>query len=271
MSEEPVIVRVEERVGHLAFNRPRQLNAFNKALMNAATDGLKRLVADPAVLSIVVSGEGRAFSAGFDLKEGEGETRESLADWQRVLEYDFDFIVQFWDCPKPTVAAVQGYCLAGAFEVMLACDLTVAAAGAFFGEPEVRFGSGIVCMLLPWMTTPKVAKELLLTGADRVTAQRMYEIGIVNRVVPDGQQLEAAMALARELATAAPHSVALTKKAINRSYEAMGLRHALKQALDAELLIEYGAGPERKEFNRIRQEQGLKAAIAWRDARFKQA
>lgn len=270
VSESPVELRVEERIGYLTFNRPRQLNAFNHALMEAASAGLKQLVEDPAVLAIVVSGSGRAFSAGFDLKEADaGPPRESLEDWRRVLEYDYDFIVQFWDCPKPTVAAVQGYCLAGAFEVMLACDMTVAAEGSFFGEPEVRFGSGIVCMLLPWMTTPKIAKELLLTGADRITAQRMYEIGIVNRVVPDGEALAAATALARDLTAAAPHSVRLTKQAINRTFEVQGLRTALLQALDQEVLIEFGAGPERKEFNRIRKEEGLKAAIAWRDSRFK--
>jgi enoyl-CoA hydratase len=269
MSEELVIVSVEDRIGRLSFNRPKSLNAFSHGLMEQATAALKRLTDDPAVLAIVVSGEGRAFSAGFDLKEGDSQVRETLDDWKRVLDYDFDFIVQFWDCPKPTVAAVQGYCLAGAFEVMLACDMTVASEGARFGEPEVRFGSGIVCMLLPWLTTPKLAKEILLTGADRITAQRMYEMGMVNRVVPEGQHIEGALALARDLAAAAPQSVKLTKRAINRSYEAMGLRAALAQALDAELMIESSAGPERKEFNRIRAEQGLKAAIAWRDARFK--
>jgi len=269
MSEDLVIVSVEDRIGRLSFNRPKALNAFSHGLMEQATAALKRLTDDPGVLAIVVSGEGRAFSAGFDLKEGESQVRETLDDWKRVLDYDFDFIVQFWDCPKPTVAAVQGYCLAGAFEVMLACDLTVASEGARFGEPEVRFGSGIVCMLLPWLTTPKLAKEMLLTGADRMTAQRMYEIGIVNRVVPDGQHIEGAMALARDLAAAAPHSVKLTKQAINRTYETMGLRQALAQALDQELMIESSAGPERKEFNRIRNEKGLKAAIEWRDSRFK--
>lgn len=268
-AEAPVEIHVEERIGFLTFNRPRQLNAFNHALMEAASAGLRRLVEDPAVLAIVVAGKGRAFSAGFDLKEADaGPPRESLDEWRQVLEYDYDFIIQFWDCPKPTVAAVDGYCLAGAFEVMLACDMTVAAEGSFFGEPEVRFGSGIVCMLLPWMTTPKIAKELLLTGADRVTAKRMQEIGIVNRVVPDGEALKAATELARDLAAAAPHSVRLTKAAINRTYEVQGLRAALAQALDQELLIEFGAGPERKEFNRIRKEEGLKAAIAWRDAKF---
>ncbi len=268
MSEDPVVTRVEGRIGHLVFNRPRQLNAFNSALVQQTAGALRRLVEDPAVLAIVVSGEGRAFSAGFDLKEAATAKRETLADWQALLDEDFAFIVQFWDCPKPTIAAVQGYCLAAGFEVMLACDLTVAAESAFFGEPEVRFGSGIVCMLLPWMTTPKLAKELLLTGADRITARRMEAMGLVNRVVPEGEQLAQAVAMAEEIAAAAQHSVTLTKRAINRSFEVMGLREALKQALDQELLIEYGAGPERLEFNRIRNAEGLKAALAWRDAKF---
>ena len=85
--------------------------------------------------------------------------------WRKVLETDFDFIMQFWDCPKPTIAAVHGFCLAGAFELALACDITVAAEGTRFGEPEARFGSGIIAMLLPWVTGPKQAKELLLTGS----------------------------------------------------------------------------------------------------------
>jgi enoyl-CoA hydratase len=123
-------------------------------------------------------------------------------------------------------------------------------------------------MLLPWITGPKQAKELLLTGNDRIGAQRALEIGIVNRVVPDGQQLEQAMEIARTIAAAAPASVQMTKRAINRGYEIMGMRQALLAAVDIDIFIESSGGPERAEFNRIRKEQGLKAALAWRDARF---
>src|SRR5260370_2157881 len=133
--------------------------------------------------------------------------------------------MQVWDCPKQPIAAVHGYCLAGAFELALACDITVAAAGTWFGEPEVRFGSGIVAMLLPWFTGPKQAKELLLTGNDRISAERALEIGIVNRVVPEGQQLEQAMEIARGIAAAAPASVQMTKRAIHRRSDVMGMRH----------------------------------------------
>ena len=96
--------------------------------------------------------------------------------------------MQFWDCPKPTIAAVHGYCLGGAFEIAMSCDIAVAAAGTRFGEPEPRFGSGNICMLLPWITSPKFAKELLLTGRDDIDAERAMAMGLVNQVVPAGSE-----------------------------------------------------------------------------------
>jgi enoyl-CoA hydratase len=239
--------------------------------MGEVSSALATFTADSAILAIVVHGAGRAFSAGFDMKESAQRPTPEIGDWQKILRDDFDFIMQFWDCPKPTIAAVHGFCLAGAFELALACDVTVAAEGTRFGEPEARFGSGIIAMLLPWMTGPKLAKELLMTGTDRVDAQRALAIGIVNHVVPAGEELDKAIALARDFAAAAPLSVQMTKRAINRTYEMMGMREALLAALDTDVLIEAGGGPERVEFNRIRREDGLKAALAWRDARFTNA
>lgn len=267
MTEPTVLTRCEGRVGILTFNRPAALNAFSSALVAATNAGLKALANDPQVRAIVVHGAGRAFSAGFDLKEGIARATRGTEAWRQVLEADFDFIMQFWDCPKPTVAAVHGYCLAGAFELALACDVTIAGEGTRFGEPEVRFGSGIVAMLLPWVTSPKLAKEMLLTGDDTLTARRMLEIGVVNRVVADDNVLASAMEMARALAAAAPQSVRLTKQAINRSYEMMGMRQALLAALETDISIEAGENPDRAEFNRIREEQGLAAALAWRNSR----
>jgi enoyl-CoA hydratase len=220
------------------------------------------------VLAIVLHGNGRAFSAGFDMKESAQRTVTSVEQWRDVLGEDFDFLIQFWDCAKPTIAAVHGFALAGGFEMALACDVTIAAEGTRFGEPEARFGSGIIALLLPWMTTPKFAKEMLLTGSDQVDAQRAMAMGIVNHVVPAGSELDKAMQVARDIAAAAPASVQLTKRAINRSYEIMGMRQALLAAVDTDVLIESAGGPERAEFNRLRREVGLKAALAWRDAKF---
>jgi enoyl-CoA hydratase len=269
MTETILETRIEGRIGVMTLNRPQVLNAFNGALVREIGSALKAFESDAAISAIVVHGNGRAFSAGFDLKESASKGPLDNEQWRELIEYDFDFIMQFWDCTKPTIAAVHGFCLAGAFELALACDITVAAEGTRFGEPEVRFGSGIVALLLPWITGPKQAKELLLTGNDQITAERALQIGIVNHVVPEGQHLAKAMQLAGDIAAAAPRSVQMTKRAINRSYEIMGMRQALLAAVQTDVFIESSAGPERTEFNRIRKEQGLKAALAWRDARFK--
>ena len=197
MAHEMITTEIRGRVGVLTFNRPSVLNAFNQALMAETKTAMAAFSADPAILAIIVRGAGRAFSAGFDLKESATRDLSDIDVRLAAVRTSFDFILQFWDCPKPTIAAVHGFCLAGAFEVALACDFTVAAEGTRMGEPEVRFGAGIVALLLPWMTTPKLAKELLLTGTDQLDAQRAHAMGLVNYVVPAGQEFDKALAMAQ--------------------------------------------------------------------------
>jgi enoyl-CoA hydratase len=250
----------------MTFNRPKVLNAFDPVLVEEAVAALAALNADDGVKVIVVRGAGRAFSAGFDLKASAATAGERDAQhWRAVLEADYRFIMSFWESPKPVIAAVHGHCIGGAFELSLACDVTVAAAGTRFGSPEVKFGSGAVALLLPWVAGPKAAKELLLTGNDKLTAERALALGIVNKVVADGEELAAAMEIARDMASAATEAVRLTKLAINRSYETMGMKPALAAALELDIAIETGGGPERQEFDRLRREEGLAAALAWRN------
>ena len=137
-----------------------------------------------------------------------------------------------------------------------------------FGEPEVRFGTGIVAMLLPWVTGPKQAKEMLLTGEDRVSAEDALRIGIINCIVPQDAALGRAQSMAQKMVRSAAVSVQLTKQAINRSYEIMGMRQALMTSLDIDVEINSTPSWEKQEFARIRKEEGVKQAIAWRDARF---
>jgi enoyl-CoA hydratase len=259
-------VECADRIAVLTFNRPKVLNAFDGELVSETMAALAALGTDDGVSAIVVRGAGRAFSAGFDLKAGAATAgQRGPKEWRTMLEADFDFIMGFWHCPKPTIAAVHGYCIGGAFELSLACDVTVAAQSTKFGAPEVKFGSGAVALLLPWVAGPKAAKELLLTGDDQLSADRAQALGIVNHVVPDGEEMNRALAIARAMARAAPNAVRLTKLAINRSFDAMGLRAALASALELDIFIEASGGSERAEFDRIRREQGLKAALEWRD------
>jgi len=251
----------------LTLNRPDKLNAINGAMIDALDRALDAAEADESVRAIVVVGAGRAFSAGFDLDMGVGEGRPDPADVRRALENDFRIIMRFWDSPKVTIAAVHGYCLGSAMELACACDLTLAADDCRFGMPEVKFGSGIVTMILPWLAGPKQARYLLLSADDRVSAADVQAMGLVNRVVPAAALVDEAIALGRRIAANDAHAVKLTKQAINRGLDAAGLRAALAQALEVDVQIETSETAESKEFNAILKRDGAKAAIAWRSAR----
>ncbi|WP_250518993.1 enoyl-CoA hydratase/isomerase family protein [Caballeronia sp. ATUFL_M1_KS5A] len=257
-------LEINERVATITLNRPDRLNAIDSVLIGEIGEVLQALEEDTSVRAIVLAGAGRAFSAGFDLKESAEKNYTTTAQWKAVLRKDFDFIMSFWRCRKPVIAAVHGHCLAGALEVAVACDITIADSTAIFAEPEVKFGSAVVSLILPWIIGPKFAKGLLLTGDD-ITAQRAYDYGLVNEVVDAGEHLARATKIARAIASAAPGSVQLTKSYVNRSMDIAGFTSALEAALDGAIILESTQGPERIEFNRIRKADGLKAAIEWRN------
>jgi enoyl-CoA hydratase/carnithine racemase len=261
-------VAIDHQVALLELHRPERINALNKAMLleiNAAFDALE---SDAQVRAIVVHGAGRGFSSGFDLKEQMTRRPEGAALWREILELDYSTTLRFWDCPKPTIAAIHGPCMAGAFEMALACDLSICSTDAVFGEPELKFGAGIVTMLLPWVVGPKAAKDIILTGDDTIGAERALALGIVSRVVPDGEHLARARRVASHIAVVDPELVRDTKKALNRSYEIQGLRTALEAALDIDHAIESHGSPDKRAFMDIARAQGLKAALAWREARF---
>jgi enoyl-CoA hydratase len=260
-----VELRFDGPMAHIRLNRPDKLNAINQAMLLELRQAMDEAEQSPQVRVITLTGAGRAFCSGFDLSELSSES--SAEQTRRVLQADFDLIMRFWHSPKPTLAAVHGYALGGGFELAMACDVTIAAEDAQFGEPEPKFGSGIVALLLPWVTGPKQAKEMLLFGNDRVAARRALEIGLVNRVVPADALEAEMMAIAGRCAMLDAHAVRLTKSAINRSYSTMGFDQALRDALDIDVTIETTETEESRTFKDILARQGVKAAIAWREAR----
>jgi enoyl-CoA hydratase len=262
-----ILTEHREGLAVLTLNRPDKLNAINRPMIEALDRALDAAEADDAVRVIVVVGAGRAFSAGFDLDMEVGHGLPDPADVRRSLENDFRITMRFWDCPKVTIAATHGYCLGSAMDLAVACDLTLASDDCRFGMPEVKFGSGIVTMLLPWLAGPKQARYLLLSGDDRVSAQEAREMGLVNRVVPAAELFEEALKLGRRIAANDALAVRLTKQAINRSLDLAGLREALAQALETDVTIETSEAVESREFNAILRKDGAKAAIAWRSAR----
>lgn len=255
-------------VARLTLNRPERANALNAVMLGEIASALDEIERNPALRALIVRGAGAAFSSGFDLKEQMERQPKGVEQWRTILRHDFDTIMRFWHFPLPTIATVRGPCLAGACELALACDMTIAADDAFFGEPELKFGAGIVALLLPWIAGPKIAKEIILLGEDRVPAARAREIGMVNRVVGAGELDTVGLAIANHIAAIDPNLVKETKRAINRAFEAQNMLTALEEALAIDLAIEGAGSPDKIQFMEIARRDGLKAALAWRDARF---
>ena len=268
MAYETITFEKDGPIGVLTLNVPKKLNAISDQLVGEVNAALDVAESDDDVRVVVLTGAGRAFCAGFDLAYTANDEEVNYGELQTGLVSDMDFIMRFWRFPKPTVAAVHGYALAGGCELAVACDITVADEKTFFGEPELRFGAGIVAMILPWLIGPKQAKELILTGNDRITAQRALEINLINQVAPEGEYLKVAMKLARGMASIDPLPMRLQKMAINRALEIMGLNEALKTASDLDVLIEGIETPDSKTFSEIARKDGIKAALKWRDSRF---
>ena len=256
-------------VRRLTMNRPRALNALNGELVEAMSEAIRTAGGDETVRAVIVRGAGRAFCAGYDLNEDAEGGEHDARSWHEELAMSTERMLEFTECPKPTIAQVHSYCLAGGADLMLACDLAVVADDARFGYVDIRFGSGVVSMFLPWVVGVRRAKELLFTGEDRLSADEALRLGMVNRVVPADELDDATLALANEIAKNEPFVIQTTKRAVNRAWDVAGFRAALAANTELDVMIETANLPARDEFRRITQEEGLKAAIAWRDARFR--
>lgn len=251
----------------LTLNRPAKLNALSGPLVAALLVALDAAIDDPQVRVIVLEGAGRAFSAGYDLtEEAEGGVGGPVG-WRRVLAVDVEATLRVLDCPKPVIAQIHGYALAGGLELAMACDLIVAAEGTKVGEPEIRYGSAPVTLLMPYLIGQKKTRELLLTG-DLIDAVEAERIGLVNRVVPPERLGAEVDALADRLARTPPEVMAPTKLMLNRAMDAAGFRMAVEAGLDLGAIINAADTPEQREWDTIVKRDGLKAALAWRDRRY---
>jgi enoyl-CoA hydratase len=254
----------------ITLNRPEKLNALSKPVIDGLHDSLARALADDDVKALVLSGAGRAFSAGYDLADEAAGSYGRAHEWHAVLAADVDLTMELFAFPKPTICAVRGYCLAGGCELAMACDMIVSGESGRFGEPEIRYGSGPVALLMPFVLGQKKTSELLFTG-DLLDAAAAERLGLVNRVVPDEELERAVEELVRRIAPTPLAVLRLTKMALTRAYEAMGLRQAVSANLDLSAMLNAAETPEQREFDRIVKAEGLRAALAWRDRRYGEA
>jgi enoyl-CoA hydratase len=250
-----------ERRGAVAWlfhDRPEMRNAESSVLLDELDAALREAVSDEAVRCIVIAGKGDHFSAGHDLKEGQ-EKRQGFTVEQRWAYEEqryLDYSLRIWDCPKPTIASVQGACIAGGFMVANMCDMIVAADDAFFADPVCRTlaASAVEVLCHPWVMGLRSAKEFLFTGR-RMGAAEAKSIGMVNRVVPRAELDAATQALAEEIAAAPPFAIRLTKRSLNRAADMQGFRSSIMAHFDTHQLAH-----ATEEFGRMR-EKGLASAI----------
>ena len=270
MTEPDEPVRYERRgpVAVVTMNRPRYRNAQNSAMTYALDAAFTRAVDDDEVTVIVLAGAGDHFSAGHDIGTPERDVDQSFdrhaviwwdhvgkagadARYAREMEVYLGMCRRWRELPKPTIAMVQGACIAGGLMLAWVCDLIVAAQDAFFADPVVRMGiPGVEYFAHPWMLGPRLAKEVLFTGG-RFGAERAYQAGMVSRVVPRASLEAVVFELAGQIAEMPPFGLALAKRAVNQCEDLMGMRpgmdavfglHHLAHAHNAEVSGDYLAG-----------------------------
>lgn len=240
---EPVKYAVADGIATLTMNRPDFNNAQNSQMTYALDAAFRRAVDDDAVKVIVLRGEGRHFSAGHDIGTPGRDINkpfERVHLWwdhtnkpggeylyAREQEVYLNMCRRWRELPKPTIAMVQGACVAGGLMLAWVCDLIVASDDAFFQDPVVRMGiPGVEYFAHPYELNPRIAKEFLMTG-ERMGADRAYQMGMVNRVVPRAGLEEATYALAARVASQPRMGLALTKQAINHVEDLQGKRSAM--------------------------------------------
>lgn len=245
-TQEPVLYEVAEGIATVTMNRPGFNNVQNSQMTYALDAAFRRAVDDDAVKAIVLRGAGKHFSAGHDIgtpgrdinKPFErthlwwDHTNKPGAEqlFAREQEVYLGMCRRWHDLPKPTIAMVQGACVAGGLMLAWVCDLIVASEDAFFQDPVVRMGiPGVEYFAHVHELNPRIAKEFLFLG-ERMPAQRAQQMGMVNRVVPRERLEQEVYGIAARLAAQPRMGLALTKTVINRVEEMQGLRATMDMA-----------------------------------------
>jgi enoyl-CoA hydratase len=267
MTYENLLYAVDERVATLTLNRPERMNALSLKLVDEIMAAVAAADRNPEVrVLLITSAGGKAFSAGYDIKESAKEPQRSLVEWRARMQRDLRFTYSVWDCSKPVIAAIDGFCLAGALEFAMCCDLRYCSDDAKFGAVEARFSTGIATMIMPWLIGQR-ARALIYTG-DIIDAGEAFRLGLVDKVFPKASLAQETRKIARRMSRVALDCLKWNKRAINQTFETMGLRTAIQYGSEACAIMDAASSPEAERFNSIRRSDGLAAALKWRAEQF---
>lgn len=265
MTYKSILLDKQKHVAVLSLNRPQKMNSLDDELLDEVTQALDHLEKETEVRVLIIRAEGRAFCAGFDISPRE-KPFSSVQDWREHVALGNDLFNRIWRSPIVVIAAVQGYCLGGGCELAMVCDLTLAAADAEFGEPQILFKSAPPYAIMPWVIGMKKSKELLFTG-DRIGAEEAERIGLVNRVVEPEQLMAEAHKLAAKLVMIPPPALAMNKHGMNKSYEMRGFQSTIEYGGELFTLVLMSESPEAAEFRGMVEQKGVKEALKWRAER----
>jgi enoyl-CoA hydratase len=263
MADDEVLVENDGKVAWVSLNRPEQLNALNTSLLHRFGEVIDELGADPSVSVMVIRGAGRAFSAGYDLKPAERFSAEAS---ERTIVEDFDRLLghiklfeRLWDMPKPVIAAVHGYCLAGATQLCVFCDITVVAEDARVGLPSIPVGGGFISPMWSFLVGPKRAKQMSFVAGSQISGATAAEWGWANYAVPVEDLWENVESLARNIAKVPPEILRMKKYSINRVAEIQGFRSAMSMGAETDALLHFT--PAVVELQESIKRRGLRGAI----------
>ena len=270
MAYEDIIYEKKDKIARITLNRPEKLNAISNALRSELETACAEVENDREVSVLIIKGAGRAFCAGYDIGVSGDVVRTQMhktvsTDRERLMRSGERWLT-LWSMPKPTIAQVHGYCLAGGNEIAGMCDLVIAAEDAIFGQPQGRrLGLAVTLGLWPLLIGMRKTKELLFTG-DSISGKEAEQIGLINKAVPADKLEEEVESLAARIVLTPLDYLAMEKAATNRYFELMGIRTAVASGAEYDTL--YHATPPAQEFFKLVQEEGLKAALEWRDSPF---
>jgi enoyl-CoA hydratase len=269
---ENVLYEVRDRIATLTLNRPDRLNAIDDTLPLALRAAVQRADADDAVHAIVLTGAGRAFCAGYDLKRyaeagGESAGTQSMP-WDPTVDYRFmkentDAFMSLFHCAKPTVAKVRGFAVAGGSDIALCCDLVVMAEDARIGYPPARVWGVPTTAMWVYRLGPEKAKRMLFTG-DLIDGREAKAMGLVLDAVPEPELDAHVDALVRRIAAVPRNQLLMTKTLVNQAIEAMGLANTQRLATLFDGIARHS--PEGLWFKQRAEEVGFARAVKERDS-----
>ncbi|HET7849008.1 MAG TPA: enoyl-CoA hydratase/isomerase family protein [Pseudolabrys sp.] len=267
MSYQNLLYDVDDRVATITLNRPEYMNALSLALVDEIVAAVADADRDPEVRVVVITGAGgKAFSSGYDIKESAKQPKRGLVEWRARMQRDIRFTYSVWDCSKPVIAVINGFCLAGALEFAMCCDIRYCSDDSKFGAVEARFSNGIATMMMPWLIGQR-CRALLYTG-DVIDAAEAYRLGLVDKVFPKVDLAKETTKIAKRMSRVAVDCLKWNKRSVNQTFEIMGLRNAIQYGAEACAILDATGSPEADTFENIRRTDGLSAALQWRASQF---